>query len=72
MELPKSLEECHLLIHKLLDENASLRQSGTTFGHLAERLNSELLEERRLGHERRLRRRAADDRRAECPVAGRD
>jgi hypothetical protein len=63
MELPDSLEECHKLIRHLLEENAALRQSGTAFGHLAERLNSELREERRQGRERRLVPRAVDDRR---------
>jgi hypothetical protein len=69
MELPKTVEECHELIHRLLEENAALRQSGASFGHLAERLNSELQDERRMGRERRLVHRAGDDRRAEAADA---
>jgi hypothetical protein len=69
MELPKTVEECHELIHRLLEENAALRQSGASFGHLAERLNSELQDERRMGRERRLVHRTGDDRRAEAADA---
>ena len=69
MELPKTVDECHDMIQQLLDENAALRQSGASFGRLAERLNSELQEERRQGRERRLARRG-DDRRAD-PAPGR-
>lgn len=65
MELPKTVEECHELIEHLLAENAALRQSGASFGRLAERLNSELQEERRKGRERRQVRRG-EDRRAEA------
>ncbi len=46
MELPNTLEHCHQTIRELLEENASLRKSGADFGHLAERLNSALVEER--------------------------
>ena len=67
MELPKTVEECHEMIHHLLEENAALRQSGASFGRLAERLNVQLEEERRQGHERRLNRRQGDDRRVENP-----
>jgi hypothetical protein len=63
MELPKTVEECHHMIEWLLDENAALRHSGASFGRLAERLNSELEEERRKGRERRTIRRPGEDRR---------
>jgi hypothetical protein len=62
MELPKTVEECHEVIQHLLVENAALRQSGASFGRLAERLNSELQEERRKGRERRVVRRSEDRR----------
>jgi hypothetical protein len=69
MDLPKTIEECHEMIHHLLEENAALRQSGASFGHLAERLNAELQDERRKGRERRLTHRPGDDRRAEAADA---
>jgi hypothetical protein len=47
MELPTSIENCHRMIRDLIEENAVLRKSGNDFGHLAERLNSALREERR-------------------------
>ena len=47
MELPTSIEHCHRLIRDLVEENAVLRKSGNDFGHLAERLNAALREERR-------------------------
>ena len=71
MELPKTVEMCHEVIQQLLDENAALRQSGASFGRLAERLNSELQEERRKGRERRTFRRG-DDHRADAVPAGRN
>ena len=46
MQLPSTLEHCHQTIRRLLEENAALRQSGADFGHLAERLNAALTEER--------------------------
>lgn len=46
MELPTSIEQCHRMIRELADENAVLRKSGNDFGHLAERLNAALREER--------------------------
>jgi hypothetical protein len=70
MELPKTIEECHDLIQRLLDENDALRHSGASFGRLAERLNSELQEERRKGRERRTVRRPGDDRRSETAGNG--
>jgi hypothetical protein len=71
MELPKTVEMCHQVIQQLLDENAALRQSGASFGRLAERLNSELQDERRKGRERRTSRRG-EDRRGDAMPAGRD
>ena len=71
MELPETLEKCHEVIEQLLDENAALRQSGVSFGRLAERLNSELQEERRKGRERRTMPRG-EDRRSEVVPARRD
>ncbi|MEO8520837.1 MAG: hypothetical protein ABI603_05700 [Acidobacteriota bacterium] len=68
MEFPDSLEQCHLLIRRLLEENAVLRRSGAAFGHLAERLDHQLQEEHRLGDRRRTGR-AGDDRGAP-PAAG--
>jgi hypothetical protein len=65
MDLPKTVEECHEMIQRLLDENDALRHSGASFGRLAERLNSELQEERRKGRERRTIRRPGDDRRSD-------
>jgi hypothetical protein len=53
-ELPTTLDDCHAMIHRLLEENAALRRSGASFGSLAERLNTELQEERRRGRERRM------------------
>jgi hypothetical protein len=52
--LPTTVDECHAMIRRLLDENAALRRSGASFGSLAERLNTQLQEERRRGHERRM------------------
>lgn len=63
MHLPQTVEECHELIQRLLEENAALRQSGAEFGHLAERLNHELREERRKGRDRRQTARPGEDRR---------
>ncbi len=47
MELPTTIEACQELIRELVEENAALRQAGVDFGHLAERLNVALQEERR-------------------------
>jgi hypothetical protein len=70
MELPKTVAMCHEVIQQLLDENAALRQSGASFGRLAERLNSELQEERRKGRERRTFRRSEDRRTDAVPAGG--
>ncbi len=67
MEFPDSLEQCHVLIRRLLEENAVLRRSGVAFGHLAERLNHRLQEECRLGDRRRIGR-AGEDRRSQPAV----
>ncbi len=56
--LPTNLEECHELIRRLREENASLRQAGSFFGQLAERLNRELLAERGRSPAHRLSHRA--------------
>jgi hypothetical protein len=47
--LEARLEESRLEIQRLREENARLVEASTAFGQLAERLNTELLEERRLG-----------------------
>jgi hypothetical protein len=47
-ELPITVEGCHELIRRLQEENTHLRQAGTVFGQLAERLNHELQAERSL------------------------
>lgn len=65
MKLPETVGECHELITRLMEENACLRRSGAEFGHLAERLNVQLQEERRQG-ERRQMRRGGEDRRVEA------
>jgi hypothetical protein len=52
--LPTTLDECHAMIRRLLDENAALRRSGASFGSLAERLNTQLQEERRRDRERSM------------------
>lgn len=46
MDVPKTLEDCHVLIGQLAEENAALRKSGDDFAHLAERLNLALREVR--------------------------
>jgi hypothetical protein len=51
MELPTSIEHCHRMIRELVEENAVLRKSGNDFGHLAERLNLALQEQRRFASE---------------------
>jgi two-component system, cell cycle response regulator DivK len=48
---PESVEGCHVVIRQLHQENADLRQAGTYWGQLAERLNHEL----RRHHAHRLR-----------------
>jgi len=72
MELPKTVEMCHEVIQQLLDENAALRQSGASFGRLAERLNSELQEERSKGRERRTFHRGEGRRTDAVPAGGDD
>jgi hypothetical protein len=44
------------MIRELIEENAALRKAGADFGHLAERLNLALQEERRRGRELPVRR----------------
>ena len=72
MELPTTIEECHDEIQRLLEENAALRQSGASFGRLAERLNAELQEQRRLTREGRVIARADEDRQPEPAMSGAD
>ena len=50
--MPKTVEECHELIHDLREENSMLRRSASDFGRLAERLNRDLQQERRSGARR--------------------
>ena len=63
-KFPKTVAECHKVINRLREENALLRQAGSSFGKLAERLSRALQEERRLGQERRQLHRNSEDRRA--------
>jgi len=63
----RSLEECWEEVKRLRDENRHLRESSTSFGELAERLNAALDIERRSGADRRLVPRNQPDRR-EFPV----
>lgn len=73
MELPTSIEHCHRMIRDLADENAVLRKSGNDFGHLAERLNSALQEERRYASEHPLTRKAVRTSiRTPRPIVGED
>jgi hypothetical protein len=46
MDLPATVQECQDMIRHLIEENAALRKAGADFGHLAERLNLALQEER--------------------------
>jgi len=72
MEHPGTIKECHDVICRLLEENAALRQSGASFGRLAERLNTALQEQRRLAREGRVLRRSVGVRHAEPVMAGPD
>ncbi|MCA1650499.1 MAG: hypothetical protein LC753_09520 [Acidobacteria bacterium] len=54
IELPTRLDDCHAMIRRLLDENMTLRKSAASFGSLAERLATQLQEERRRGRERHI------------------
>jgi hypothetical protein len=58
-------EECKKRLAQLEEENRDLRHSSEQFGRLAERLNSELREERRTGIDRRHAPRDRADRRGE-------
>jgi hypothetical protein len=51
MELPTTIQDCQEMIRELIEENAALRKAGADFGHLAERLNLALQEERRRARE---------------------
>jgi hypothetical protein len=52
MELPTTIQDCQDMIRELVEENAALRKAGADFGHLAERLNLALQEERRRAADR--------------------
>jgi hypothetical protein len=56
MELPTTIHDCQEMIRELIEENAALRKAGADFGHLAERLNLALQEERRQAREQAVRR----------------
>jgi len=56
MELPTTVQDCQELIRELIEENAALRKAGADFGHLAERLNLALQEERRRTRQHTVRR----------------
>jgi hypothetical protein len=56
MELPTTIEDCQEMIRELVEENAALRKAGADFGHLAERINLALQEERRRAREQPQRR----------------
>ena len=61
----ESLEKwCRERIVELEAENRDLRRAASKFGELAERLNTQLREERRSGRERRHAPREFDDRRS--------
>jgi hypothetical protein len=59
----QALQECEDKIKELEEENQHLRESSHAFGQLAERLNRTLLQERRMGLERRHAPRPNPDRR---------
>jgi hypothetical protein len=58
-------------VKELEEENRQLRRAATAFGELAERLNAELREERRLRTDRRAQPRQGHDRR-QCSDPRRD
>jgi len=62
--IEKALQECEDKIKHLEEENEHLRESSHAFGQLAERLNRTLLQERRMGLERRQTARPNPDRRS--------
>ena len=63
-ESPKALQECEEKLKKLEEENQHLRESSSTFGQLAERLNTTLEKERRaaVGDRRQLPRPSGEQR----------
>jgi hypothetical protein len=71
--LRERLEASHLEIQRLREENARLVEASNAFGQLAERLNTELQQERRLGEadRRRWSRLGAPSRRVPAPPSGR-
>jgi uncharacterized protein (UPF0335 family) len=52
-ECEEQLKQCLAKIGRLEEENRQLRRSAAAFGQLAERLNEELLRERRLAESHR-------------------
>ena len=72
MEFPSTIQKCHDEIQRLLEENAALRQSGASFGRLAERLSAALREQQRLAREGRILGRPAEDRQPEPAMSGAD
>ena len=54
-------------IEELEEENQQLRHSADSFGRLAERLNDQLIQERRRGLDRRREPRDSHDRRSPQP-----
>ena len=60
-------ESCLKRIEQLEEENRQLRRAADSFGRLAERLNDQLIQERRRGGERRREARDTKDRRTPQP-----
>ena len=54
-ECEEQLKQCQAKIARLEEENRQLRRSAAAFGQLAERLNEELVRERRVGEADRRR-----------------
>ena len=61
--------DCQKRIKQLEEENEQLRRAATEFGRLAERLNTELRDERRRAQDRRTVARPTTDRRAPSDVS---
>jgi predicted nuclease with TOPRIM domain len=57
------LEECQERVHELEEENSLLKESASTFGHLAERLRARLEEVRRPAEQAPAEPRRQDDQR---------
>lgn len=61
----QALQDCEEKVKILEEENQDLRESSHAFGLLAERLNNELQQDRRVGSERRQTGRPNVDRRSQ-------